>query len=323
MLKLLTFRKELTIIWLSLVPPTPPFLDILLICLLISFSKEHFKNTRLQASVANRTNLICSLKSTSSLYSCIHFSSAIAFFIHDLLLHDCTITAVTFTFRVSEWFWTPSAMNVGSVGGWPASWGFGRSTKVSLASSSQTGMCWASKTASWAQLAGFGSNTTKSISGKAPHPPHPACAKAAGGVGAASLGAGTAEPISGPLMLLGRQAWGTCWPSGREQGKELQHPGSSLHRSTCLYVNMLASRAGLDLRVPLGLTGSVNISPGTLRGPQNVRLHLEMQGGFLQQTVSETSRRLAVVSPVLSTHGDWRLFQHHKFHTTSNSLKIC
>lgn len=160
-------------------------------------------------------------------------------------------------------------------------------------------MRWASKTTSWAQPDGFWSNTVKSISGKAPHPPHPAYAKAAGGVGAASAGAGAGGLISGLLMLLARQAWGTCWPSSREQGKELQPPGSRLHRSMCPYVNTAASRAGLDLRVPLGLTDSVNISPGMLWRPQKVRLHLEAWGGLLQQTVSETSGHPALL-PVYS-----------------------
>lgn len=85
----------------------------------------------------------------------------------------------------------------------------------------------------------------------------------------------------------------------RERSCSPPTPGSRLHRSMCPYVNTAASRAGLDLRVPLGLTDGVNISPGTLRRPQKARLHLEAQGGLLQQTVSETSRRLALL-PVYS-----------------------
>jgi len=54
-----------------------------------------------------------------------------------------------------------------------------------------------------------------------------------------------------------------------------------------------------------------------------VRLPLGTQRGFLQQTASQTARRLVLVTPLLSTHGGRRLAQQHKFHTTSNGLRIC
>lgn len=113
-------------------------------------------------------------------------------------------------------------MNVGLVGGWPGGWGLGRSTKVSLVVLSWTGMSWASKTTGWAQPVGFGSNTVKSISSKAPRLPHPAWEKAAGNVDAAIAGAGPGGPVSGLLILLARQAWDTSFT--KQQRKELQPP---------------------------------------------------------------------------------------------------
>lgn len=84
---------------------------------------------------------------------------------------------------------------------------------------------------------------------------------------------GLGAPILGPLMLLARQAWGTCWLSSRE--RSCSPLSSSLHQSVCLYGNTALRDGG--------------------EAP-DVGLHLAVQGGFLQQTVCETPHHLALVS---------------------------
>lgn len=150
--------------------------------------------------------------------------------------------------------------------GWPANWGFGRSTVVSSRSLTWTGTRWASKTTSRAQPAGFGSHMLESIRGKAPRLPHPA-AEAAGSVGPASTG-GT---LLGLLMLLAKQTYDAC--SLKSPERSCTPPSSSLHWSISPYAQMGASRAGLDMGIPLGWTERVNTSPGTLWRPQKVQLH--------------------------------------------------
>lgn len=147
----------------------------------------------------------------------------------------------------------------------------------------------------------------ESISGKAPHPPHPACAEAAGSVGPASTG-GT---LLGLLMLLARQTWGACLPSSRERScnpaqlqPALEHKpictdGGQQGRSGCW------NTFGLN-RECRHISGDTAEAPESAAPPRCT--------GRICAAVSEESRQLALALMYSQTHGDWHLFGHHKFH---------
>lgn len=128
-------------------------------------------------------------------------------------------------------------------------------------------------------------------------------------------------PILAPLMLLVRQVWGTCWPQSRE--RSCSPPDSSLHQSACPYVKHGAKQGRAGCESTFGLNRECKHIPAyTAEAPES-----EAPPGSAGR-VSVVNSLRNITSPRtgtrgLSTRGGQHLFQHHKFHTTSNSLKIC